>query len=76
MGGALATVTAVVPATDAPSGPVPSVSTSKVPSSSITQVAAAPSAVHAALRLQRTRQRIAERRDPALLAQLLHEATR
>jgi mannitol/fructose-specific phosphotransferase system IIA component (Ntr-type) len=32
-------------------------------------------AVHAALRLQRTRQRITEKRDPALLAQLLHEAT-
>lgn len=31
-------------------------------------------AVHAALRLQRTRQRITERRDPALLAQLLHDA--
>ncbi len=33
-------------------------------------------AVYAALRLQRTRQRITDRRDPVLLAQLLHEATR
>ena len=31
-------------------------------------------AVYAALRLQRTRQRITDRRDPALLGQLLHEA--
>ena len=32
-------------------------------------------AVHTVLRLQRTRQRITDRRDPVLLAQLLHEAT-
>jgi mannitol/fructose-specific phosphotransferase system IIA component (Ntr-type) len=32
-------------------------------------------AVHTVLRLQRTRQRITDRRDPVLLAHLLHEAT-